>query len=102
MGNPPNILSWMKRTKIVTILIYILLQAFQVFSRVLISELIINLKYTFIIPFRITLKIIILGTSSQFYDGAPLKCYPHLAQRYYFWIRFKSNPCQCLELPFKQ
>ena len=43
----------------------------------------INLKYTFNIPFRITLKTIIMGTSSQFHDGAQLKFYPHLAQRYY-------------------
>ena len=64
-------------------LIYILLQTFQNFSRLLISELIINLKYTFNIPFRITLKTIIMGTSSQFHDGAQLKFYPHLAQRYY-------------------
>ena len=38
-----------------------------------ISELI-NLKYTFNIPFKITLKtIIIMGTSSQFHDGVQLK-----------------------------
>ena len=52
-------------------------------AMLLISELIINLKYAFNIPFRITLKTIIMGTSSQFHDGAQLKFYPHLAQRYY-------------------
>ena len=62
---------------------YNLRQAFQNFSRILTSELIINLKYTFNIPFRITLKTIIMGTSSQFHDGAQLKFYPHLAQRYH-------------------
>ena len=66
---------------------HILLQAFQNFSmnsiKFLINELIINLKYTFNIPFRINLKTIIMGTSSQFHDGAQLKFYPHLAQRYY-------------------
>ena len=66
-------------------LIYILLQAFQNFSRLLImiSELITNLKYTFNIPFKINLKTIIMGTSSQFHDGAQLKFYQHLARRYY-------------------
>ena len=102
MGNAPNILSGIWRTKRFSTLIYILLQAFQNFSRLLISELIINLKYTFNIPFRITLKTIIMGTSSQLHDGAQLKFYPHLAQRYYLWIGFKRNPGQDLELPFKQ
>ena len=73
----------MKRTKRVSNLIFILLQAFQNFARLLINELIINLKYTFNILFRITLKTIIIRTSSQFYDGARLKFYPNLAQRYY-------------------
>ena len=49
----------------------------------MINELITYLKYTFSIPFRINLKAIIMGTSSQFHDGAQLKFYPHLAQRYY-------------------
>ena len=39
----------------------------------------INLKYTFNIPFRITLKTIIMGTSSQFHDGVQLKFYPHFS-----------------------
>ena len=66
---------------------HILLQAFQNFSmnsiKFLINELIINLKYTFNIPFKITLKTIIMRTSSQFHEGAKLKFYPNLAQRYY-------------------
>ena len=56
----------------------------------MISELITNLKYTFNIPFKINLKTIIMGTSSQFHDSAQLKFYPHLAQRYYTlldWIQ---------------
>ena len=44
-------------------------------AMLLISELIINLKYAFNIPFRITLKTIIMGTSSLFHDGAQLKFY---------------------------
>ena len=59
------------------------MQAFQDFSRLLISELIINLKYTFNIPFKTFLKTIIMGPSSQFHGGAKLKIYPDLAQRYY-------------------
>ena len=53
------------------------------FSSVQIDYYYINLKYTFNIPFRITLKTIIMGASSQFHDGAQLTFYPHLAQRYY-------------------
>ena len=45
-----------------------------------ISELRTN---TFNIPFRINLKNIIIGTSSHFHDGAQLKFYPQVAQRYY-------------------
>ena len=59
------------------------MQDFQNFSRLLMSELIINLKYTFNIPIRVTLTTIIMGTSSQFHDGVQLKIYLHLAQRYY-------------------
>ena len=89
-GSAPNILCLgCKKPKRVSKLIYILLQAFRNFSRLLFSELIINLKYTFSIPFRITLKTIIMGTSSQFHDGVQLKFYPNLAQRYYTldWVQ---------------
>ena len=44
----------------------------------IISELI-NLKYAFNIPFKITLKTIIMGTSSQFHDGVQLKILPTLS-----------------------
>ena len=51
----------------------------------------INLKYTFNIPFRITLKTIIMGTSSQFHDGAQLKFYPHFrSEILHVWIKFKK------------
>ena len=43
-----------------------------------ISELI-NLKYAFNIPFKITLKTVIMGTSSQFHDGAQLNILPTLS-----------------------
>ena len=80
-------------TKRVSTPIYILLQAFQNFSRLLISGLIINLKYTFNIPIKTTLKTIIMtmGTSPQFHDGAQLKFYPELGQKtIHFWIGFKN------------
>ena len=43
-----------------------------------ISELI-YLKYPFNIPLKITLKTIIVGTSSQFHDGLQLKILPILS-----------------------
>ena len=43
-----------------------------------ISELI-NLKHTFNIPFKITLKTIIMGTFSQFHDGVQLNMSPTLS-----------------------
>ena len=42
-----------------------------------ISELI-NLKYAFNIPFKITLETIIMGASSQFNDGVQLNILPTL------------------------
>ena len=67
----------------------------------MINELITNLKYTFNIPFRINPKTIIMGTSSQFHDGAQLKFYPNLAQRYYTLVGgFKKPLPRPLELPF--
>ena len=43
----------------------------------LLSELI-NLKNAFNIPFKITLKTIIMGASFQFHDGVQLKILPKL------------------------
>ena len=36
----------------------------------------VNLKYAFNIPFKITLKTIIMGTSYQFHDGVQLNILP--------------------------
>ena len=83
MDNAPNILCLgCEKQKEPWTLIYILLQAFQNVSRILTSELLINLKQANT-PFRITLKTIIMETSSQFHDGALLKMYPNLAHRCY-------------------
>ena len=73
------------------------------FSSVQIDYYYINLKYTFNIPFRITLKTIIMRTSSQFHDCTQLKFYPHLAQRYYTsGLLGPRNLCQAWEYPFRQ
>ena len=48
-----------------------------------------NLKYSFNIPFKITLKTIIMGTSSQFHNGVQLNILL-LALRCYVWIEFKA------------
>ena len=40
------------------------------------SELI-HLNYSFNIPFKISLKAIIMGASSQFHDGVQLNILPH-------------------------
>ena len=71
-------LSQMQRTKRVSTLFYILLQAFENYSN-FISELI-NLKYAFNITFKITqIKIPIMGTSSQFHDSVQLNILPSLS-----------------------
>ena len=55
------------------------------------SELITNLKYPFNIPFRINLKIIIMGTSSQFHDGAQLNVtHTQLRDTIHVWIGFNK------------
>ena len=50
------------------------------------------MKYTFDIPFSINLKTIIMETTSHLHEGAQLKFYPNLGQRYelYFSIGFKT------------
>ena len=85
MGNARNILGWEEQKDSQPEFIFYYKLSKISLARLLtsVSELIINMKYTFNIPFRITLKTIIMGTSSQFHDGAQLKFYPHLAQRYY-------------------
>ena len=56
-----------------------------------ISELI-NLKYAFNIFFKVTLKTIIIGTSSQFHDGVQLKILPTLSSEILLlnWAQKKS------------
>ena len=54
------------------------------------SELI-NLKYAFNIPFKIALKTIIMGTSSQFYYGVQLNILPTLSSEILLlnWVQKK-------------
>ena len=68
----------------------------------MISELITDLKYTFNIPFRINLKTIIMGTSSQFNDGTQLaKNLPTLSSEILYTRGLGSrNLYQGLELAF--
>ena len=102
IGNAAKILSWMGIDFQFYIIFCCNLSRISL-TRLLTSELIINMKYFFTIPFRITLKIIIMGTSPQFHDRAQLKFYPHLAQRYYTsGLVLSRNLCQGLELPFIQ
>ena len=88
VGNAPRCKE--QKAKRVSTLMYILLQDFQNFSRLLISELIVNVKYNFNIPFRVTLKIIIMRASTQFHRWCTVKFYAHSAQRNCFWIGFKA------------
>ena len=48
-----------------------------------VSELI-NLKHVFNTHFKITIKNIIMGSSSEFHDSVQLNIFPHIAQRYCF------------------
>ena len=56
-----------------------------------VSELI-NLKYAFNIPFKITLKTIITGTSSQFHDGLQLNILPTLSSEILLLNWAKTKP----------
>ena len=83
MGNTPNILCPRCKEQEESQPYFIFYCKLSKITLDFISELI-NLKYSFNIPFKITLKTIIMGTSSQFHDGVQLTFYPHLAQRYCF------------------
>ena len=106
MGNAPNILGHKEQKESQPLFIFyckLSKVSLVAWLLIMISELRTNLKYVFNIPFRINLKTIIMGTCSQFHDGAQLKFYPHLAQKYYTSRLVSSrNLCQGLELPFKQ
>ena len=95
--------SWMERTKRVSILIYILLHSFQNFSRLLISSdwlLATSIWNTLLISLsELLLKIIIMRTSSRFHDGAQLKFYSHLVRRYCTPGLCSRNLCQGLGAP---
>ena len=56
-----------------------------------ISELI-NLKYAFNIPFKVTLKTIITETSSQFHDGVQLNILPTLGSEILLLNCAQKNP----------
>ena len=85
MGIPPNILCPRCRKQEESHPILYFIVSFSKLLWDIISELI-NLKYTFNIPFKITLKTIQVGTSFsfQFHDGAQLNILPTLSSKYYF------------------
>ena len=93
MGNAPRCKE--QKAKRVSTLMYILLQDFQNFSRLLISELIVNVKYNFNIPFRVTLKIIIMRASTQFHRWCTVKILRTLSSE-----KLLLNWIQGLELSF--
>ena len=66
-----------------------------------ISELI-NLKYAFNIPFKITFKTIIMGTYFQFHDGVQLNILPTLYSEILLLNWVQKKLLWSLELPFKQ
>ena len=72
MGNTPNVLFPGCKERKESQTYFIFYCNFSKITLDFISKLI-NLKYAFNIPFKITPKTIITGTSSQFYDGVQLK-----------------------------
>ena len=68
MDNAPNILCPRCKKQKESQPYFIFYCNFSKITLAFISELI-NLKYAFDIPFKITLKTIIMGISSQFHNG---------------------------------
>ena len=56
-----------------------------------ISELI-NLKYSFNMPFKLTLTTIITGTSSQFHNRVQLNILPRLSSEILLWNWVQKRP----------
>ena len=77
MGNAPNILCPRCKEQEESQPYFIFYCKFPKLLWDFISELI-NLKYAFNIPFKITLKTIIMGTFFQFHDGLQLNILPTL------------------------
>ena len=81
MGNTPNILCPRCKEQKESQPYFIFYCKLSKITLDFISELI-NLKYAFIIPFKITLKAIIMETSSQLHDGVQLSILPTPGLRY--------------------
>ena len=99
MGNAPKILCPRCRERAESQPHFISFCKLSRFTLDFISELI-NLSYSFNIPFKISLK----TTTELLLNSMMVYSYSHLAQRYCFWIGLlvKRNRCQRLELHFKQ
>ena len=78
MGNTPNILCTRRKEQKESRPFFIFYYKLSKIILDFIGELS-NLKYAFNIPFKITLKTIIMGTSSQFHDGVQLNILPTLS-----------------------
>ena len=91
MGNTPNILCPRCKEQNESQLYFIFHCKLSKITLDFISELI-NLKYAFNIPFKITLKTIIMGTSSQFHDGVRLNVLPTLSSDTLLLNRVQKKP----------
>ena len=102
MGNEPNLLCLRFEKALFSILnpslnpFFLFYWKFSKITLDFISELF-NLKYAFDIPIKITLKNIIIRTSSQFHDGVQLKILPRCneqkeSQPYFiFYCKFSKT-----------
>ena len=78
MGNTPNVLCPRCKEQKESQPYFMFYYKLSKITLDFISE-IINPKYAFNIPFKTTLKTIIMGTSSQFHDGVQLGILPTLS-----------------------
>ena len=90
MGNTPNIMCPRCKGQNESQSYFIFYCKLSKITLDFISELI-NLKYAFSIPFKITLKTIIMGTSSPFHDGVQLNILPTLSSEILLlnWVQKK-------------
>ena len=86
MGNEPNLLCLRFEKALFSILnpslnpFFLFYWKFSKITLDFISELV-NLKYAFDIPIKITLKNMIMRTSSQFHDGVQLNILPSVTNK---------------------
>ena len=91
MGNTPNILCPRCKEQKESQPYFIFYCKLSKITLDFINELI-NLKYPFNILFKITLKTILIGTSSEFPDGAQLNVLPTLSSEILLLSWVKKRP----------